>query len=336
MRKRPIDIKREGAFSIRVGSDDDQSPLTDFYTICDKLMLLVKENAIYKVKLADDIDPERTNFDLEPTQSRVLAVGSADPIVQRILFTAKTMFRQPGHLGSQFDYAMARDVSFEILMHLIFIRTTYVELDEAQNSAWKKYQAEQQGRGAISMPSLPDVGFRGNAFFQKCGNLLGLIENLARLFYPEITSKWLDSLEKLAIANGDKSAPLAQLIKENKSFLTRLRNARNSVEHESASQRLEIEDFSMNAGREIIAPQFRLIHPNTPIERSGLAVTMNQVAADMVGICELFLGFLCAAKAESSFAGCSLSVAPVAEEMRGRTSSFEYVILVEGQWRVLG
>src|SRR3546814_723144 len=128
--------------------------------------------------------------------------------------------------------------------------------------------------------SIPDAEFRGTAFFQKCGNLLRLIEALARLFYPEITRKWLDSLERIAIAGGERTAPLAQLIAENKSFLTVLRNTRNAIEHEKATKRFLVEDFSMTPAGEILSPQYQLIHPMTLIAKAGLAITMAKVAED--------------------------------------------------------
>ena len=73
--KRPIDLKRDSAFSGSVGNDDE-GDLKEFLNIGHTL-LMIKENAIYKFQLADQIDPSRTNIDIPHVQQKVYSVGAS-------------------------------------------------------------------------------------------------------------------------------------------------------------------------------------------------------------------------------------------------------------------
>jgi hypothetical protein len=102
MAKRPIDQKRDSAFFGTVGTDDE-GPLQGFLKVGNSL-LMIKDKAIYKSQLADQIDPGRTNINVPHTQQKIYSVGSSSEIVGRILLTAKYLF-QNGMLDGQFDKA---------------------------------------------------------------------------------------------------------------------------------------------------------------------------------------------------------------------------------------
>src|SRR5690349_12364125 len=91
--KRLIDQLRDSGKSMDIGTDGDDSAITDVISI-DRTMYLVKERGLYTVRLADEIDPERTNLGIPDIQQRVLSVGSINPMVARTLLTADTLFDQ--------------------------------------------------------------------------------------------------------------------------------------------------------------------------------------------------------------------------------------------------
>jgi hypothetical protein len=78
--KTPIERRRESAMRMDVGGTDDASPITSMFAIGDHLHV-VKEKSIYEVRLADDIDPQRTNIAACPCRNsnpRVLMVQAAE------------------------------------------------------------------------------------------------------------------------------------------------------------------------------------------------------------------------------------------------------------------
>ena len=69
----------------------------------DANLYVITGKAIYLVKLADDIDPARTNPNLPNLQKKVLNHGSENEIIGRVLLTAK-MLLDKNHLGPNFRY----------------------------------------------------------------------------------------------------------------------------------------------------------------------------------------------------------------------------------------
>ena len=74
-KKRPIDKLRDSALAMPIGTADDRSEITGFITVDDDLFV-VKENGVYSVRLADQIDPDRTNAGVPNTNQKVLGYGS--------------------------------------------------------------------------------------------------------------------------------------------------------------------------------------------------------------------------------------------------------------------
>jgi hypothetical protein len=58
---RPIDTLRDGAASLEIKTPGDDSAILEMISTGDRL-LVVKGKGIYEVKLADEVDPERTNI----------------------------------------------------------------------------------------------------------------------------------------------------------------------------------------------------------------------------------------------------------------------------------
>jgi hypothetical protein len=102
--KRPIDRLRESALSMEVGEPD--GPITGFVKIDDRLHI-VTIRAIYRIMLADEIDPGRTNPNVPNAQQKVLDHGSESEMVGKTLLTAKQLF-DSGVLSQEFDKAAAQ------------------------------------------------------------------------------------------------------------------------------------------------------------------------------------------------------------------------------------
>jgi hypothetical protein len=123
MNDRPIDKVRNSALSITL--PPDTGSISDMGEINGALHM-IGGSAIYRVQLADEIDPERTNIAIPNTHQKVLSYGTEFPYVRQTLMTARRLFSN-NVLGSAFDYKTGINVSFEALhdlaaMHDIRIR----------------------------------------------------------------------------------------------------------------------------------------------------------------------------------------------------------------------
>jgi hypothetical protein len=91
--KRPIDRMRESGGSMEIGTPDDRSPVSLAVEVDEKLYV-VKAKGIYEIKLADQIDPQRTNPNVPNTQQKIHPYGSENEIVSRTLLTAIELTKQ--------------------------------------------------------------------------------------------------------------------------------------------------------------------------------------------------------------------------------------------------
>jgi hypothetical protein len=88
--KRPIDIKRDAAITLHIGGED-KSAVEELLSTGNGLFV-IKKTGVFKIQLADDIDPDRENPKIPNLSQQVLAEGYDNVIVARILLTAKTLF----------------------------------------------------------------------------------------------------------------------------------------------------------------------------------------------------------------------------------------------------
>src|SRR6267154_5600200 len=106
MNKRPIDIQRDSAGSFSLNADGDGTPIREMFSLNDTL-LIITERAIYEVKVADQIDPERQNPNIpHNVQRRILELGTDSELVGRTLLTARNLFRSE-YLSESIDVKQA-------------------------------------------------------------------------------------------------------------------------------------------------------------------------------------------------------------------------------------
>ena len=110
--KRPIDKVRDsgGMFTLPPGVGGIQ----EMCEIQGSLHML-GTNAIYRVKLADEIDPERTNINLPNTHQLVLPYGTELHYVRQTLMQARRLLKDKV-LGPDFNYQSGIDLRWTPLV----------------------------------------------------------------------------------------------------------------------------------------------------------------------------------------------------------------------------
>jgi hypothetical protein len=88
--------KRDDAFSIKINDPDslDNSEIVAMENISDVLLLIFKENSIYRLLTADSTDPQKTQPDTGHTYEKIAALGSASHYVARIFLQFKRIVDQ--------------------------------------------------------------------------------------------------------------------------------------------------------------------------------------------------------------------------------------------------
>ena len=109
---RPIDKLRNGAGSLEINTPGDDTAISEMISIDDRL-LVVKGKGIYEIKLADQVDPERTNIGAPNTIQRILPYGAQDSWIGAVVLTANHLLQSPC-LSSDINGAEAFSVVLKI------------------------------------------------------------------------------------------------------------------------------------------------------------------------------------------------------------------------------
>lgn len=166
--KRPIDRIRDSALSMSVGAPDDLSAITAMIPLEDVLHI-VKEKSIYACKLADTIDPGRTNPHIPNVQQKVLALGSDSPRVGKTLLTARELFHEH-FLPDSFDCKASLALAFSALKDLAAM-SAMADRFEAAQSASQLEDRRRQDRSVV-LPTVGDVSDVAKSFLQKADHTL--------------------------------------------------------------------------------------------------------------------------------------------------------------------
>ncbi len=288
--KRPIDLKRDSAFSGTIGTEDEGA-IKDFFNVGHSL-LMIKEEAIYKLQLADQIDPDRTNINVPHTHQKLYSVGYSSEVVGRILLTAKYLFEK-GILDARFDKSLLLLRSLEYFDEVIAAVGVFESFRIEHDTAIANFEKQKSAQSTIQLPSVPDVGGKIKSFVQRAEHSMQRLLALCRVFYSLPAGKaWFDSFVKAAeSAHQLEEAELAH-IKVIAKFAQFLRNCRNCVEHPKSDQRIVVSDFKITAKGEIDPPMIEIVHPDTPEPNVPLLVFMHQMLSSILRAGEELMAFL--------------------------------------------
>ncbi|TIS99269.1 hypothetical protein [Mesorhizobium sp.] len=331
--KRPIDWKRESAFSMTIGHDGD-GKLTDMVVTTDS-MFLVKEHSVHAIKLADQLDPDRTNIDLPNTQQLFADAGSESDIVARTLLSASRLFSK-----THFPDAKIRDfgisISADIMTQLLAAQKTLsqLETDEA-----KQIAVVNSSKDTTRLPAVTEVETRANTFIQKAEHTLQAIYRLAEVFYgPQMKAagKWPDSLTAVLTKEFGENDITTVFARELAKFAHHVRNTRHCVEHRKDDQRVVARDFYLNLDGTVTRPSITVVHPKTPIDETYLTAFMSAWVGSLTDATETMLLHL-AGKNHAPFGNWPIGVGIVPESQRAiQKVRVGYLINVGGQWNRLG
>lgn len=313
---RDIDQKRDSAIQMTIGADDDPSEISTLLTIGDSLYA-VKKKAIYKVLLADDIDPDRTNLDIPDTNQKILNYGSDAEIVGRTLLTAYGLLT-PAHLVVKFDKAEALELTIAALKDLAAMHDIFENFSKVEAKAVEEFNARQEKKQPIVIPAIGNTETLCKSFCQNADHFSLKLLKLARLFFPiEMKNKGYDGLDDLVIKKYGADSPFAQLMKEAKPALEYIRNTRNSLEHPQANpvQKANIQDFLMEATGEVTRPTIEVQYRRAKYPKESVFAFMHDRIIELATLFELLLANLCSYNI-ADFGGFSIRVMELPENRR--------------------
>jgi hypothetical protein len=254
--------KRDDAFSITINDPDliDESAIIVMETINDALLLIFKENSIYRLLTADSTDPQKTQPDTGHTYEKIATIGAASPYVARIFLQFKRIIDQVFPEDSIKPKLLEQvwSLNEQLLVCAQFESNIREQLDDVMQ---KCDTIIEQNKSSRAIPPLAKVKnlesdaksflLVGKQFLIDCFKLISLFTDLPLGARDEAHFdkhiKWLQqnrpTLKKLSSALGNDLF-----------WIRRLSECRNAIEHPGPGQSLTIENTKLHPGNKFSLP----------------------------------------------------------------------------------
>jgi superfamily II DNA or RNA helicase len=293
MGDKPIDIIRSSAGRMEIGNSDDKSDITTTLSLGESLYV-IKERGIYTVKLADQIDPARTNASIPPVQQRIVSLGSESPLVGQTLLTAKELFNEQV-LPKWFDCTRAILLSLEALKDLAAVQEIKDSFVASENREVATLEMQPKDKGALVLPAIGAVDTQCKTFFQKADHAMRSLLDIVKMFYKKrYKISGIDDLRQHIVATYGSSDSFATYLEGIAPTLAFVRNTRNCLEHPHPPETYStITDFALRRDGLIARPSIEVVsraahYPSTDISAlmTDLALAIPQIFEGVVvGLC---------------------------------------------------
>ncbi len=335
MNKRPIDLMRESGGAFKIESDDDNTLVQEMCKLNGGLALITK-NAIYEVKLADQIDPNRENPNFpHNVRRRVLDVGADSPLVGQTLLTANALFKEK-FLPVFVDTHKAVSLIFETLTDLVDMNIASEEFIAIEEKQIQSMKNRSQKSGSLSIPSISDFKQRTKSFVQKAEHVEQAIIDMILLFYPDISRGHFETVINKLKAKYDSDDDFIKFLESILPFMKMVRNARDCLDHRNAKD-INVLNFKINPDGTIIPPTIEINNfRGTQLEATSLSFFMSNTIKNMLEIIENLTAFLCS-KHVQPFGSVPILVGLIPENRRrNKFIRFGYCTNITGQWMPIG
>jgi hypothetical protein len=334
--KRPIDIQRDNAVTLRIGGDDDKSSVKEFLSTQDCLYV-IKQAGVFKIQLADDIDPTRTNPNIPSLSQRVLIAGYDDPIVARVLLTAKYLFDERNATVNPF-VSQLFESCLVLTRQLLEVDAMTRKLEDEIRRKEVALTEKPSATHTFSLPSIPKMEMELNNIFCLADKAKDTILAICRLqFLPAAVGRVkLEALGKAVEIALQAEPELVTSWKEYVKNFSLIRNLRNASEHPKENYRIILTDFSMQPNGRINSPLIEIQHPDIPIKIFPVIEFLAFIRNALLEQAETILVFIrLAILVKHNPYGEWVAEFPK-EERRHMFVRFYRAIHINGNWRILG
>ena len=281
---------------MEIGSPTDKSAVTGMVKIGGSLHI-VTGNAIHRIRLADEIDPGRTNPHVPNSQQKVLTQGSESLLVCKTLLTAKELFNA-SYLPSNVSTETAIDLAFECAKYLIAMDNLATAFRAEEQEARLRTEEPQIANRSLILPSTQNLEARFKDFVQKADHALQTLFQIAILFYRPTIKGWFEGLSAEISRTSPADIQYCGFMNEAAVFCKNVRTTRNCVEHPKQNERVIVFDYSLTASNEISPPSIAVTHPKLNQPPIAIGDYMIQTTEHIAYIFEMMIAFMCSRHAQ--------------------------------------
>jgi len=330
--KAQIDRVRDSALTMQVGDESDGAILS-MVSVADKDLYLIKEKSIYRVFLADEIDPERTNAAVPNGNQRIAAAGASSKIVCRSFLTANALMNV-----NLFDKSIERkpimDLALLVMNELLAAEKLQNEYLSVEAPALKNVKPIKDR--AIAIPSVDSLSEQVKSYIQKIEHASQAIYRFTKLFYDHDSKFFNGFAERVELEYGSEDE-FTKFAVRLAALMLLVRNMRSCIEHPADGQKLEIKNFSLDAKNALSNPSIAIVHRDTPQPEMSLNKFFQQLLDGILNCYEVLM-FHLASKHTAPFGKFEIAVGliPAGSRRDGVDIQFGYLIKVGNDWNKFG
>lgn len=306
--------RNEGGM-LKIGEDGDGN-ISEMIALEDYGMVVVTRNSVWKIMLADNIDPQRNNGDIpRHVQERLLSYGSDDAIVGRTLLQGKELFLAE-HLPESVNKKQAMQFVLAFSKELAAMNDELKKLAEEYEEIRQHFNGRVRDDGSVVLPALKNLDRRAKELIQNIDHMGGIVIDIMKLFPIEIPQK--NPLGKLSEQTQQKFGAehiITKAISQLKEKMGWLRYVRSDMEHPDTTGTVTFENYKMNNLGKIEQPLIKHTRVNSPFQSIDLIQFVVESQGEMIDLFETTLVLLCDFYAED-FAGDKVFVRNVTDQER--------------------
>jgi hypothetical protein len=292
---------RGGMFSIN--NPDDGSPIREMFTLGESL-IFITEKCTYRMQLADQIDPSRSNPALpHNVQQKLFDHGIHSELLRDTFLLSKIMFRK--ECQPKLDIERAKQLGFDALCELVSMQESAQTFVDAEKAAITKASATTGNEPSLAIPSVGNVKAHCKTFIQKADHFAVALLSIVRLFYPEQKGMNWDDFHALVATKYGEADNFFKVTELTVPRLKLVRNARDCLEHHNKG--VDIIDFHLQADGAIGSPSIAIDFRKSVQEQCHVSWFMVETAKALRNSFEMIVTHTCAKNLEP-FAGMPISV----------------------------
>jgi hypothetical protein len=302
----PMPIRDRGG-TFKIENPNDSTPISEMFTLADGL-IFVTGKCTYKLQVADQIDPDRTNPELPHNiHQRLFDYGTESDLFRRTLLQSKVLFRKE-FLSIDIDRAL--QLGFNALCEMVALHEEADAFVAAEQTETAKMEADKRTGMGMSIPAVQNIRAHCKTFIQKADHFAEAMHDIVKLFYPN-AGNWTDFWKLVATTYGADD-PFCKMLQMYAPFLRLVRNGRDCLEH-AHLQGATTWDFELQADGRITPPTIAINFRKSVLDRCLVSHFMKQVEEGLLDCFELMIAQL-AGKECRPFADMPMCVGMLSDE----------------------
>lgn len=302
-------------------------------------MFIIKEKSIWKIQLADNIDPERGNETLPDAMQKFLSYGAKSEIVSRTLVQAELLLKEnrfPKQINIEDCLAEALRVTtgiaglFNIIDHINgdFSRAREIVVANAR-------------KPTMPLPNFDGLDKEWSAALNDLDEIRSGIRQLAFMFYPTIrrNKKWFTDLrealtfEAFDMFDTTNHTEALDAVEHDLGFARWLRNAKI---HPKDGQRATLWNYRLLPDGNVAPPSVTIENAKGETKDIDLVNLVTQLSNAMLFSFEMVLLWLCGSN-QKPIMGQQVQIwRRIESDIKVGTPLYCYAIELGGQMKIIG